>query len=119
VVNIEGEPKPILLTMRPMEHWWARGPLALKGFGVGSYSTSAGHWESQTSTTKHEHTALEASSGTIQQDPTLRQNGQIYTMTTTNHDKYVCAGATTYSGPTVPYLAKTESCSQPVLGCDR
>ena len=122
VLSIEGEPKPILLTMKPDGALVGAGPLTVKGFliesggGGGSYSTGAGHWESQTTTTTHEHTALEASSGTIQQDPTLRQNGQIYTTTTTNTTNTYVPGTPTYSGPTVSYIPKTENCTQPVLG---
>jgi hypothetical protein len=122
VATIEGEPKPILLTLKSDGTLIGTGPLVLKGFlikssgGGGSYSAGQGHWESQTTTTTHEHTALEASSSGIQQDPTLRQNGQIYTTTTTNTTNTYKPGTPTYSGPTVSYIPKTENCAQPVLG---
>ena len=111
-MNIEGEPKPILLTMKPDGMRVGIGPLTVKGFliessgGGGSYETTPGHWESQTTTTTHEHTALEASSTGIQSDPTLRQNGQIYTATTTNTTNTYTPGTTTYSGPTVSYIPR-------------
>jgi hypothetical protein len=122
LVNIEGEPKPILLTMKPDGTLVGTGPLTVKGFliessgGGGSYSAGAGHWESNTTTTTHEHTALEASSVGVQTDPTLRQNGQIYTTTTTNTTNTYVPGTPTYSGPTVSYIPKTENCAQAVLG---
>jgi hypothetical protein len=121
VLTIDGEPKPILLTLKADGSLVGTGPMTIKGFlikssGSGSSSTSAGHWESNTTTTTHEHTALEASSVGVQTDPTLLQNGQIYTTTTTNTTNTYVPGATTYSGPTVSYIPKTENCTQAVLG---
>jgi hypothetical protein len=120
VVTVDGEPKPILLTLKADGMLMGTGPMTIKGFlikssGSGSSSTSGGHWESNTTTTTHEHTALEASSVGVQTDPTLRQNGQIYTTTTTNTTNTYVPGATTYSGPTVSYIPKTENCTQAVL----
>ena len=120
-VNIDGEPKPILLTMKPDGALVGTGPMTIKGFLIkssesGSYSAGTGHWESNTTTTTHEHTALEASSVGVATDPTLRQNGQIYTTTSTNTTNTYVPGTPTYSGPTVSYIPKTENCTQVVLG---
>jgi hypothetical protein len=121
VISIDGKPKDIVLTMKPEGTLVAAGPMTLQGFlitssgGGGSYSPGQGHWESQTTTTTHEHTALEASSSGIQQDSTLRQNGQTYTTTSTSTTNTYKPGTPTYSGPTVTYTPKTASCSQAFL----
>jgi hypothetical protein len=121
VVTIQSKPKHIVLTGRPDGVLVGSGAITIDGViakssgGGGSYSAGQGHWETQTETTTHEYTALEASSSGIAQDPTLRQNGQYYTTTSTNTFSTYKPAAPTYSGPTITLIPKTANCNQPVL----
>jgi hypothetical protein len=121
VVNIDSEPKTIVLTLKPDGTMVGTGPLAIKGYiitsgGGGGYDFGErGPLGIAYHQTTHEYTPLEASSGTVRQDPTLQQNGQTYSTTSSSTTNTYVPGAPTYSGPTLNYTPKTENCTQATL----
>lgn len=120
VVTIQSEPKDIVLSLKPDGTLMGTGPLTVKGYlivsgGGGSYSAGEGHWDSHTTTTTHEYTPLEASSSTVQQNPTLQQNGLTYTTTRNSTTTTYTPGTPSYSGPSLQYTPKTASCTQAIL----
>ena len=119
-VTLTTAPKPLVLAVRGGELAGA-GPVVIDGRvitgytrGGGGSAGSAGHYESQQTTTHQELTPLEATPYAGQSG--LSQNGQTYDMASTSSQSTWVPGGASYSVPPQPiYAPRRANCAAPAL----